>query len=635
MRIPARATIKAFLTTLACLAPVCWVPAVAEMRVAEIVVDGQDTGQTWEGFGASAVLIDMFDSSSKFGEPTGTIPQDRRKEIVKVYYEDLGMTRARFFPQGYEPVNDNDDPFVINWEGFVWEGRGTRETRSVDPYCEEHLVLGREFRSPDEPFVFFPAVNVWERWLHMESAAGSDRNRFNPAMVEEYAEHALAAVLHIKDAYGYELPAWSLFNEPVHGAKPTKETVLALVLAVGRRFKGAGLGTKLTICDDAWPEAGAEAIEYVLASEEAREYVWSVSYHRYRISLVERSWDMLETVGRGEPLIAEPVSFYASAAGYNKSAWMTEIANYGGQGLTQDDAGRARANHVIDEINNGKVSAFDFMLTWGPPKDGQRGPGSDSRLVHIIFENGEFVRAEPADFAQWIWHLSRHIRPGDIHLSVSSDDPLVKALAFRHDGDHTVKLVVINNNLEAVPLHVGLKGLRSETEREIRTLRSTYGEYRQQLRLAATSATTWGDRLPALSITTYSVPLSAHDAPLIESLRLTPELPAVGERVNVTARLWDPLRKVGEVRWFPVESRSPGKPMERSEHPNGIVEWTSTFTMYDSHWPGDIHIQIVLFGNDGKIIRKGPNGPALSATRTVPRPFVGERLVPRREQAER
>ncbi len=601
------------------LVAACSLPVWAERGVTRIVVDGGQTGQVWEGFGASAVLIDMFDSSSKFGEPAGKIPHERRKEILQVYYEDLGMTRARFFPQGYEPVNDNDDPFLINPDGFLWHGRGTAGTRSVDPYCDEHLVMGREFRSPDEPFIFFPALNVWEKWLHMESAEGKDRNRFNPDMVEEYAEHALAAALHIKEAYDYELAAWSLFNEPVHNAKPTKETVLALVLAVGRRFKEAGLNTKLTICDDAWPEASAEAIEYVLADDEARAYVGSVSYHRYRISLVERSWEMLEKVHRGEPLIAEPVSFYPTAAKYGKSVWMTELTNYGGLGLTQDDAGRARANHIVDEINNGRVSAFDFMLTWGPPKEGKRGTGADNRLVHMIFEDGEFVRAEPGGFAQWIWHFSRHIRPGDVQLAVSSTDPLMKAVAFRHDKDHTLKLVVINNNLEAGPLEVQLKDLWTAPELEISAFRSTYGQYRRPLCLSKPPGDTWSDLLPPVSITTYTFTLSADDIPLIESLTLAPRNPAVGEKVSVIARIWDPMQKVGEVRWFPTESRSRGKPMDRGTETDGVVEWTSSFTMYASNWPGDIHAEIVLFGKDGKVIRKGPHGPALRAVATVPR----------------
>lgn len=605
------------------LALVCWSVAWAEEPAARVVVDGGRTGQVWEGFGASAVLIDMFDSSSKFGEPTGNIPQERRKEILQVYYEDLGMTRARFFPQGYEPVNDNDDPYMINPAGFVWKGGGTRETRSVDPYCEEHLVMGDEFRSPEEPFVFFPAVNVWEKWLYMESAEGKEQSRFNPAMVEEYAEHALAAVLHIKEAYDYELPAWSLFNEPVHNAKPTEETVLALVLAVGRRFKEAGLSTKLTICDDAWPEASAEAIEYVLANEEARDYVGSVSYHRYRISLVERSWDMLEKVHRGEPLISEPVSFYAAAARYGKSVWMTELTNYGGQGLTQGDAGRARANHIIDEINNGKVNAFDFMLTWGPPKEGQRGTGADSRLVHMIFEDGQFARAEPGGFAQWIWHLSRHIRPGDVNLAVSTSNPLVKAVAFRHDEDHTVKLVVINNNLDTTPLMVHLRDLWAEPGVEVSAVRSAYGWYRQPVRLSEPLADACGDHLPPLSITTYSFHLSADDVPLIESLTVLPRNPAVGEAVLVATRIWDPMQKVVEVRWFPTESRSPGQSMSRGTETDGVVEWTSSFTMYASHWPGDIHVEIVLFGKDGEVVRRGLNGPALRGFATVPRP-VGE-----------
>ncbi|MFC1735833.1 hypothetical protein ACFL1X_06930 [Candidatus Hydrogenedentota bacterium] len=607
---------------------------IQEFEMATVVVDGSQAGLIWEGFGASAVLIDMFDESSKFGEPMGRIPAGARREILERYYRDLGMTRARFFPQGYEPENDNDDPNVLNPNAFLWHGRGTAKTRSVDPYCDEHLVMGKPFRDENELFVFFPALNMWEDWMRLKSAKGK-KKPFDPAMVDEYAEHALAAVLHIKEKYGYELPAWSLFNEPVHTAKPTKETTLALVLAVGRRFEEAGLKTKLTICDDAWPEASAESIGYVLAHYEARNYVGSISYHRYRISLQERSWDMLDAVNQGRPIVAEPVSFHATAAKYGKPLWLTEICNYGGVGLTGDDAGRARTNHIIDEINNGHVSAFDFMLTWGPPKEGKRGPGSDSRLIHMIFDDGVFKEAKVSEWAEWIRHMSRHIRPGDVHIATSSGDPLIKTIAFRSDKDHTLRIVAINNNPRETVARFRLNGIEVSREMGITGERSVSGDYRRQLSSLRTRNGVLEDKLPPISITTYVVPLSAEKAPLIESLALDPSPAALGEEVRITARIWDPSNIVDSVRWFFTESRSPGYELNAGTSVEGVTEWSATFPMHKSNWPGDRHVEVLLFDQDGKVLRREDHGNAIRATARLLKPRQGQSAEPERETQRR
>lgn len=475
-------------------------------KAASVNVDCASKGQKWEGWGATELCgFDSFEHEPEAGAP-GKIPTDGRKEILRLYYEKLGMNFVRFSPSSYEPRNDNADPRVIDPAGFDWKCRGARPHQGVDSQCDDHLVMGREFRSKVEPFIFYPAANCWENWMSMTPDAkrwwfGKD-GRFNPAMVEEYAEHALAAVLHIKQVYGYELPYWSLFNEPFNTAKPTRETMLALVLACGRRFAENHVKTKIVICDDVTPEASAESIEYVLANEKARRYVGAVSYHRYCGDFVlETVKPMLRKVDKGERLVSAPVSFYESAAKYGKSVWLSEQCSYGDSGITSFDAGRARANHICDEINFGKVNSFNFMLCYFI----ERGrPGNEECPIYVRFAGGRYSGAEINSFGWWISQFTRCIRPGAVRLDVSTDNRLVNTVAFSDAASKTVVVVLINNHPDQVNVDVRLDGSGNGV-RKAGVVRTEPGAEHRILPELALRDGHLTDALPGTSITTYVV----------------------------------------------------------------------------------------------------------------------------------
>jgi O-glycosyl hydrolase len=471
-------------------------------RTVSIMVNSDKPGQIWEGWGATDGFgFDTLQVEPEAGAP-GEIPVEGRKQILKLYYHDLGMNRIRVSTMGYEPENDNSDPHILNPQGFNWEGRGPRPLQSMNSLCRDHLVLGSKYRSRKERYVFYPfgSTSGSEYWMASTPIPRSQVGdaQFNPAMAEEYAEHTLAGILHVKEVYHYDIPYWSVFNEPSNGVKMTKETALALVLATGRRLAENHLKTKLVICDDVTPEDSAATIEYVLADEEARKYVGAVSYHRYRGDFVlERVKPMLAKVDSGEPLIEGPVSFYNSAAKYGKSVWLSEQCSYGDHGITYADTGRARANHICDEINNGKVNAFDFMLCYFIERGA---PGNEECPIFLRFKDGKYSGCEINTFGSWISQFTRYIRPGAQQLEVRVDDPLVKAVAFRNRKNLTLTLVVVNNHPEPVSVHLsfcncclssGLERVRTfatENRRRLKVLESNHG---------------FSDAVPGTSVTTY------------------------------------------------------------------------------------------------------------------------------------
>lgn len=482
----------------------------AQSQAANLVVDGNTHGQTWEGWGTTAFSFDSLQLEPEANTP-GTIPIEGRNEILKLYYRELGMTRIRICPTVYEPENDNDNPFVLNPSGFVWKGQGARPLVSLDPYCEDHLVIGRKYRTSREPFIMYPGTSSWEKWMTIKPDSptwfwGPDA-KFNHAMVDEYAEHALAGILHVKEAYHYEIPAWSLFNEPTNTAKIDKETTLALVLACGRRFAEYKLKTKLVICDDVTPEASAATIEYVLANEEARKYIGAVSYHRYCGDFVlERVKPMLAKIDKGELLVSHPVSFYESAVKYGKSVWLSEQCSYGDEGITYFDAGRARSNHICDEINYGKVNTFDFML----PYFIERGrPGNEECPIFIRFKDGKYASCEINPIGSWISHFTRYIRPGAVQLGVNADDKLIKAVAFRHAKNKTLTVVVINNHPDSAHINIRLDGFTKLGKAQ--RIRTSPNEFRKKLIPLKLAGNSIADDLPVTSVTTYILLMSHSD----------------------------------------------------------------------------------------------------------------------------
>ncbi len=123
---------------LACLALVLSVPASRAEHV-EIHIDFSEGLQQIDGFGSGAfggfTLFERgyCDSAFAKGITYKTTPQQRRAMITTAV-KDLGLTHLRLWlcPSGIEQTNDNDDPAVMKWDAFTWEGN-THKPLSDNP----------------------------------------------------------------------------------------------------------------------------------------------------------------------------------------------------------------------------------------------------------------------------------------------------------------------------------------------------------------------------------------------------------------------------------------------------------------------------------------------------------------------
>ena len=355
---------------------------------AVITIDPKTTFQTMQGFGASVRLFDdpattnTTDPATKRGTAVPS-PIDQNTILDRLYV-DLGLTRARFLPDGdgIEPVNDNADPLVADASkfDFSWKnGDGQLD-----------LVQKLAFRGVT---TWFAAPLSLEKWM-------------TPSNPAEYAEWAMVMLRHWKDR-GYEMPYFSLENEPgsAAGGNLSGTYLRDVVKILGARIKAEGLKTKLVVPDDVSPQEAAARLQIILADADARQYVGAIAYHLYARG--------------GESQIKQ------LGDQYGIPIWMTDFS-------VPDDDSFAWALALHELIADGGVSAVDYKWAF-------LGDYGRSQLLRLVATNGAYARfAMPTQY-YLMGQYSRFVRPGAVRVAATSSDPNVKATAYV-DG---TKLIIV------------------------------------------------------------------------------------------------------------------------------------------------------------------------------------------------
>jgi len=216
----------------------------------------------------------------------------------------------------YRTVNDNDDPFVINPDGFKFAELDDIVTRIVLPIQARLAARGERL-----------IVSV--TYTAFESSGCAD-DRYDHGPPEEYAEFILAAFLHLRERYGIEPDYLEPVLEPDwHAAAPwTPHHIGEAIVAAGRRLRAAGFRTMFVAPSVENMGHAAEYIDSIAAVPGAMDFVAELSYHRYHgVSLgalraiAERGvrygirTAMLEHMGAGHEELHEDLT-----VGHN-SAW--------------------------------------------------------------------------------------------------------------------------------------------------------------------------------------------------------------------------------------------------------------------------------------------------------------------------
>jgi len=331
-----------------------------------------------------------------------------REQTINRAVNDLGINRLRFeglcgnstVRRSWEWLNDNDDPFDINWSAFNTEALDARVTDWLLPWKRAVEARGEKFDLYVSPSFF-------------RGGSTGDVPPWMLADPDEYAEWALALLSRLRDVHGIVADYYCICNEAGNNNAFTPQVVGRMMHALMPRVRAAGFPTMVQFPESINSNVAWRYIQALRDDAQVWNWVGLISYHWYgtRSESLPRLRDFAWE--RGLPTA------------------QTEFMN-----LTID--------HLYDDLVLGGTSYWEVY--------GLAGPDFQRALSHVssrTFRGGK-----------WYWRfrqVSHYVRPGAVRIGTASSNPALRCLAFDHDGRATV--VLINTTAPQADRTVTITGL--------------------------------------------------------------------------------------------------------------------------------------------------------------------------------
>jgi O-glycosyl hydrolase len=344
--------------------------------------------------------------------------------------EDIGMSMARFgvIGGGFEEVNDNSDPKILNLDGYNPSALSISNMQRIAPFTDKFIVT---FWSP----AGWMKLNKWEGGV--ESWATD--NKLDPKYYEEYAEEVIAMIKIVKretgkDIYGVGLQNEPQFNEPYPSCQVDPNEYRDMIKVVGARLDAEGLGNVRLFWAEALPAQGAiqTYINAVKNDPVARNYADVVAIHNYDADGA--------SVGGAGCDYWNNIYNWAQTGDTKYKTWMTETS---GHADTWDGA-MTLAGNIFNALDCGNASAWafwSFSVSEGSP------------------EFGLVVSNRPTSRYYVSKQYYKFIRPGAVRIGASSAG--IPAIAFKDDQAKTVSVVLLNNTTQPQAIEIKGKGIPS------------------------------------------------------------------------------------------------------------------------------------------------------------------------------
>jgi len=380
---------------------------------ADVIIDLTQEHQTIDGFGAFM----------------GTSNRAIKEEHLALA-EDIGMSMARFgiIDTEFEPVNDNSDPYVTDLNNFNKDAIALETMKMLDKYTGVEKYILTMWSPP-----------AWMKRNKALSAEGyATDNILEPHYYEEYGEHMAAVVKTVKNETGLDLYAVSLqnepqFNEPYASCQVDPWEMRDLIKVVGPRLETEGLDTKI-FWAEALPAQGAikSYISAVKNDDVAKKYADIVAIHNYDA-------DGINVGGAGADEWAR-IYDWAQEPEPACPTWMTETSGH----ANSWDGALELAGNIYNALGYGNASAWVY---WSFAVN------KESEVFGLVVDN------KPTSKFYVSKQYYKFIRPGAIRIDMTSSDEEIPCLAFKHNEDRTLTLIMINKSSDPKSVQVGGSGL--------------------------------------------------------------------------------------------------------------------------------------------------------------------------------
>jgi len=415
----------------------------------------------------------------------GTYVNETVEPYLNNYTDDFGGTVARLGIIGnqLEPVNDNNDPYVLdrsalNYDAFNWDFIKSLNAKGVDNFILTVWSMPAWMKQNASEDFFMANALTWE----------NTTNKVDTVMYQEYAEYSVALAKTFKEKTGLDLYGIGLQNEPGF-CEPYGSAILSpslfvkLINIVGKRFEQEGINCKLYMAEQIMGQTQYSIDDYLTAlqnDETAWKYCDIEAVHGY-------ASDGITNYTAGCSKWAE---YYSNAqkSPHPKALWMTETES---ASSTWDNI-MTNVGAMSTAFSCGNVSLW---TQWG-------------YLGHYILQG----KSNQLAFAES--QFAKFAKPGSVRVAATSADENLLVNSFVNTQKNGKSLATVIINKAATPISIKLTG------DDLPTTFDTYQTYylqnfKEQVNGAQKEV---AYLLPAKSITTFVAPLP-NAAPTIDPIK--------------------------------------------------------------------------------------------------------------------
>jgi len=166
----------------------------------------------------------------------------------------------------YATVNDNDDPYTIDWSGYHFSEMDDVIERVVNP-LRAVLEADGDKLYVNVNYVAFTGQITNGMYIHDDP--------------DEYAEFVLATYLHLQDKYGWVPDSWEVLLEPDNVSQWNGTTVGRAIVAAAGRLKAAGFEPVFITPSTTNMGNAITYFDRMVEVPGAVEFLCKLSYHRY------------------------------------------------------------------------------------------------------------------------------------------------------------------------------------------------------------------------------------------------------------------------------------------------------------------------------------------------------------------
>ncbi|MCF8224860.1 MAG: T9SS type A sorting domain-containing protein [Bacteroidales bacterium] len=339
---------------------------------------------------------------------------------LDMFVTDMGASAVRLgiISNQWEPVNDNDDPNVMNMSGFNYDAFDWQYMRDMKNAGVEHFILTSW--SPPAWMKRSMTTDHTNQAIQWEKTD----NIMEPYYYEEFAESMAALVKAFKEEAGIDLLAIGLQNEPFFN-EPYASAILGpdqfhkLIEVVGDRFAAEGLDhVGFYMPEQVFGFSSYSTEDYVIklrTNSKADAYTDFVAVHGYDGSGVDS--DFPDYSGW------KSLNNFVSSGENPKELWMSET-------------------HI-------GYDNFSSALSLAGAMHGSLWAGNITLWTNWSFGDVQLTRNEPNSSFYATKQYARYVRPGAVRVDSDSDHPRLLVTAFEN-SDGSFAMVIINSGFTPV-----------------------------------------------------------------------------------------------------------------------------------------------------------------------------------------